>query len=102
MTKFKARICVRGDLQQPSKEDNSQLRSNTDRKNTSSLFVGLLLQPAFDLEATQFDAINVFLHSHSSFLFFVIGRKFCNTVFSGIAIYGTSPVSGITCTSNSV
>ena len=58
VTKFKARICVRGDLQQPSKEDNY---AATLAAKTLRLLCGIIA--AFDLEATQFDAVNAFLHS---------------------------------------
>ena len=59
VTKFKARICVRGDLQKPSKEDNY---AATLAAKTLRLLCGIIA--AFDLEATQFDAVNAFLHSH--------------------------------------
>jgi len=58
LTKFKARICVRGDLQQPSKEDNY---AATLAAKTLRLLCGIVA--AFDLEATQFDAVNAFIHS---------------------------------------
>lgn len=58
LTKYKARICVRGDLQAPSKEDNyaATLAAKTLR------FLCAIIT-AFDLETVQFDAVNAFLHS---------------------------------------
>ncbi|EAU36855.1 predicted protein [Aspergillus terreus NIH2624] len=58
LSKFKARICVRGDLQPISDLDTRAITLGS-----RTLRVVLALVAAFDLEAVQLDAVNAFLNS---------------------------------------
>ena len=58
LSKFKARLCVRGDLQQPIHQDTYAATL------AAKAFRALMaIVAAFDLEAWQFDAINAFTNS---------------------------------------
>jgi Reverse transcriptase (RNA-dependent DNA polymerase) len=56
--KFKARLCVRGDLQ--STEQDTYAATLV----THTFRALMAITAAFDLEAHQFDAINAFINSH--------------------------------------
>ena len=58
LVKFKARLCVRGDLQQSIYQDNyaATLAARTFRAL-------MAVTAAFNLEAWQFDAVNAFINS---------------------------------------
>jgi hypothetical protein len=58
LTKHKARICVRGDLQRISPEEK---RAATLATNSARAILALVA--AFDLDMRQFDAVNAFLNS---------------------------------------
>ena len=58
ISRYKARLCVRGDLQAPRKEDT---RATTLAART--LRTMLAITAAFDLETMQMDAVNAFLNS---------------------------------------
>jgi hypothetical protein len=58
LTKFKARICVRGDLQEPNHHDT--YAATLAAKTFRSL---MAVAAAFDLEIFQFDAVNAFTNS---------------------------------------
>lgn len=62
LTRFKARICVRGDLQ--IIEDKEDVRATTLAART--LRTLLAIAAAFDLETFQMDAVNAFLNSSLS------------------------------------
>ena len=55
LTKFKARLCVRGDLQPPNEQENY---AATLAVRTFRFLVSLI--NAFDLETAQYDAVNAF------------------------------------------
>jgi hypothetical protein len=58
LSKFKARICVRGDLQIINKQET---RATTLAARTLRTLLALIA--AFDLETLQLDAVNAFLNS---------------------------------------
>jgi hypothetical protein len=58
ISRYKARLCVRGDLQAPRKEDT---RATTLAART--LRTMLAITAVFDLETMQMDAVNAFLNS---------------------------------------
>src|SRR5438876_2823809 len=58
LEKFKSHLCVRGDLQEASREDNyaATLAARTFRAL-------IAITAAYDLEAQQYDAISAFMNS---------------------------------------
>src|SRR5437667_8844450 len=66
LEKFKSRLCVRGDLQPASHEDNyaATLAARTFR-------MLMAITAAFDLEAKQFDAVNAFVNSQIDMVVYV-------------------------------
>lgn len=58
MVRYKARLCVRGDLQIPRNDDT---RATTLAARTLRTMLAIIA--AFDLETMQMDAVNAFLNS---------------------------------------